>query len=52
MKGIDASVELQVDARPTIIFVNSGGQISDVHEGALTDQNLIQSYWVNAGGTI
>ena len=52
MKGVAASEELQVDARPTIFFVNSGGHISDIHEGALTDQNLIQSYWVNAGGTI
>ncbi|HJM19988.1 MAG TPA: hypothetical protein QF802_06000 [Candidatus Thalassarchaeaceae archaeon] len=52
MKGVDVSKELEIDARPTIIFVNGGGHISDIHEGALTNRTMIQSYWANAGGTI
>jgi hypothetical protein len=52
MKGVDASKELNVDARPTIIFVDSSGHITVTHEGAMTDRSMIQKYWATAGGTI
>ncbi|MCS5527011.1 MAG: peroxiredoxin family protein [Candidatus Poseidoniales archaeon] len=52
MKGVEASVQLEIDARPTIFFVNSDGNIVSTHEGGITDEDEIRSYWTVAGGTI
>ena len=35
MKGVEASQELGIDARPTLIFVNSDGDVMAEHEGAV-----------------
>ena len=35
MKGVEASQELGIDARPTLIFVNIDGDVMAEHEGAV-----------------
>jgi len=52
MKGVEASVQLEIDARPTIFFVDSDNNIVSTHEGGVTDEDDIRSYWTAAGGTI
>tara|TARA_A100001037_G_scaffold203925_1_gene182424 strand:- start:1043 stop:1588 length:546 start_codon:yes stop_codon:yes gene_type:complete len=52
MKGVEAAQEIEVTARPTVVFVNAGGGITDIHKGSLTDEALIKELWVNAGGTV
>ncbi|MBT4059687.1 MAG: redoxin domain-containing protein [Euryarchaeota archaeon] len=52
MKGVDASKELEIDARPSILFVDSDGKIITLHEGGVTDEDEIRGYWTSAGGTL
>jgi thioredoxin-related protein len=35
MKGVEVSQELGIDARPTLIFVNSNGDVMAEHEGGI-----------------
>jgi peroxiredoxin len=52
MKGVEAAVQLEIDARPTIFFINSDGNIESIQEGGITDEDEIRSYWTAAGGTL
>ena len=35
MKGVEVSQELGIDSRPTLIFVNSNGDVMAEHEGRI-----------------
>ena len=48
MKGDDVAILLEINTPGTMIFVNSNGDITDIHEGKLDDTDLILSYWANA----
>ena len=48
MKGDDVAILLEINTPGTMIFVNSNGEITDIHEGKLDDKDLILSYWANA----
>ncbi|RZD53005.1 MAG: hypothetical protein CXT67_04695 [Methanobacteriota archaeon] len=52
MKGVEAAIQLEIDARPTIFFVDNEGYIISIHEGGITDGDDIRGYWTAAGGTI
>ena len=52
MKGIDAAEEINIDERPTIVFVNSDGGITTIHKGGLSEADEIRSYWESAGGSV
>ncbi len=52
MKGIEAAEEIEVSARPTVVFVNAEGTIVKLHKGGLTDENEIRNCWEAAGGAV
>lgn len=51
-KGIEQAEEVEISSRPSIVFVNSDGEIVDIHKGGLSDADEIRSYWESAGGSV
>ncbi len=45
MKGVEASVELEIDARPTLIFVNSDGHMMAKHAGAINSIDDLEAMY-------
>ena len=52
LKGIDVAEEIKITSRPTVVFVNSNGEITSLHKGGLDDSEQIIDYWESAGGTL
>ncbi len=52
MKGIEAAEDLEVSARPTVVFVNDAGEVVKLHKGGLTDETEIRDFWLAAGGSV
>ncbi len=52
VKGIDVAEEIKITSRPTVVFVNSNGEITSLHKGGLDDSEQIIDYWELAGGTL
>mgnify|MGYP001213837333 CR=1 FL=1 len=52
MKGIDAAESLNIDARPTVFFVDENGIVAERSEGELTNEDEILDCWTKAGGTV
>ena len=48
MKGDELAVEMDISTPGTMVFVNSNGEITDIHEGKLDDKDLILNYWAKA----
>ena len=48
MKGDEVAVLLEINTPGTMFFINSNGEVTDIHEGKLDDTDLILSYWANA----
>ncbi|GIS43658.1 MAG: hypothetical protein Ct9H90mP16_07280 [Candidatus Poseidoniales archaeon] len=45
MKGVEIAEELEISARPTLMFVNADGNIMHKHEGAVnSDDSLVDMY--------
>jgi hypothetical protein len=45
MKGVEASNELGINARPTLIFVNADGFVMAEHEGAVNSIDELQEMY-------
>ncbi|MCH1442592.1 MAG: hypothetical protein L7U53_01845 [Candidatus Poseidoniaceae archaeon] len=45
MKGFEAGEELGITAPGTVMFINSVGEVTQIHEGKLEDSSLISEYW-------
>jgi len=48
MKGIQPSLDLDIEARPTIIFVKSDHLISDTHKGTFDDDQQLDDLFAEA----
>jgi len=45
MKGVEVAEELEISARPTLMFIDAEGNIKHKHEGAVTsDDSLVDMY--------
>ena len=45
MKGVEVAEELEISARPTLMFIDAEGNIMHKHEGAVTsDDSLVDMY--------
>lgn len=51
-KGIELAEEIKISSRPSIVFINSDGEIVKIHKGGLSDSDEIISNWESSGGTI
>lgn len=50
MKGHEPGEKLGITAPGTVMFVNSGGEVTKTHVGLLNDSTEIQTYWDEASG--
>jgi len=52
VKGIEVAEEISISSRPSVVFVNSNGEITGLHKGGLDDSTEIRNYWESAGGIL